>query len=184
MQALVNHLLLKTTEGTIEEVIRMTTDQMKEDFWDTERTIDIAHMMSPKFVMWLIEQDSEGKLKSWQGILNQEKEEVQAFFCEKSREGTTIFSLLNLDDQMKAAFWNTERTNDVAHMMSPKFVMWLVQQASKGKWSKEEISDIVWRKNKDNHLVFKTLDQETQNLSLSFVLPSDTGLFTDESLAE
>ena len=40
---------------------------------------------------------------------------------------------------------------------------WLISQANEGNnWSKEEVGEIVCKKNRDNRLILATLDKETQ----------------------
>ena len=38
----------------------------------------------------------------------------------------------------------------------------LISQANDGKWSKEEVVSIVFRKNRDNQLILATLNEETR----------------------
>ena len=90
-----------------------------------------------------------------------EKERVQAFFCEESKHGTPIVSLLDVHTQRDMALWNKKRTIEVAHLMSGDFHKWLIHQATEGMWSKEEVGNIVCRKNADNQLILATLDGET-----------------------
>ena len=97
-----------------------------------------------------------------------EKENVQEFFCEKNRHGTPIVSLLDVHTQRDMALWNKKRTIEVAHLMSGDFHKWLIQQASEGMWSKEEVGNIVCRKNADNQLILATLDEETQKQAAVF----------------
>ena len=97
-----------------------------------------------------------------------EKENVQAFFCEKSKHGTPIVSLLDVHTQRDMALWNKKRTIEVAHLMSGDFHKWLIQQANEGMWPKEEVGNIVCRKNVDNQLILATLDEETQKQAAVF----------------
>ena len=50
-----------------------------------------------------------------------------------------------------------------AHKMSPDFIQSLISHANEGNnWSKEEVGEIVCKKNRDNRLILATLDKETQ----------------------
>ena len=46
--------------------------------------------------------------------------------------------------------------------MSADFVQWLIQEANRGYWPKEDVDSIVWKMNADRQLVLATLDKETQ----------------------
>ena len=61
-----------------------------------------------------------------------------------------------------------EKTIEVAHLMSSHFVQWLIQQANKGVWFKEDVDSIVWKMNADRQLVLATLNEETQKQAAVF----------------
>ena len=39
-------------------------------------------------------------------------------------------------------------TNKIAHLMPRKFIQWLIQKAKEGTWSKEEVDNILFNKEK------------------------------------
>ena len=96
------------------------------------------------------------------------KEEVANVVCQEDDEGTTILSLLDFETQKELAFWKTEKTNEVAHLLSADFQHWLIQQALEGRWSKEDVGSIVCRKNQNNQLILATLDEETKKQASMF----------------
>ena len=49
--------------------------------------------------------------------------------------------------------------------MSANFVRWLIEQAAKGEWPKEDVGSIVWKMAADNQLIFANLDEATQKLA-------------------
>ena len=100
-----------------------------------------------------------------------EKMKVGSLLCEEDNEGSCLLSFSDSDAQVEAAVWNVEVTSKVAHMLSSDFIQWLISQANEGKWSKEEVSSIVCRKNADNHLVLATLDEETKKQVAVFNKP-------------
>ena len=102
---------------------------------------------------WLVEQGRGGLM---------EKEKVGALLCDEDKDGNCVLSLSDFDVQIEAAMWNVEATSKIAHLMSTDFVQWLISQATEGKWSKEEVGNIVCRKNADNQLILATLDEETK----------------------
>ena len=108
---------------------------------------------------WLVEQVREGHL---------EKEKVGALLCEEDDKGRVLLSLLDKDVQKEVSPWNWDRANKIAHKLSSDYVQWIVEQAMEGKWEKEDVADVVFRKNGDNQLVLATLDLETQKQAAVF----------------
>ena len=108
---------------------------------------------------WLVEQVREGQM---------EKEKVVALLCEEDDKGSVLLSLLDKDVQKEVSLWNKNRTNKIAHLLSPDCVQWLVQQALEGHWDKQEVVGIVFRKNRDHTLVLATLNFETQKQAAMF----------------
>ena len=89
---------------------------------------------------WLVEQGREG---------NMEKERVGALLCVEDKEGSSLLSLSDLENQTESAEWNREATIKIAHKMSPDFLQWLIEQADEGNWSKEDVDSIICRKDGD-----------------------------------
>ena len=113
---------------------------------------------------WLVQKGREGNLGKDDAAIEGRwtKEEVANIVCQEDYEGTTILSLLDFETQKELAFWKREKTTEVAHQMGNKFLLWLIDQASEGKWSKEDVGSIACRRNNDNQLILATLDEETQ----------------------
>ena len=121
--------------------------------WNLEETNKNAHLASLEFVQWLITQAKENK---WS------KEEVASIAWRENKDGALIISQLNFETQTEVAFWGPKETNKNAHLASLEFIQWLVTQAKEDKWSKEEVTSIIFRKNKKNQLVLKILNKEVQ----------------------
>ena len=85
---------------------------------DHEKTIEVAHLMSSEFHHWLVQQALEGE---W------EKEDVADIVCRENAENQLIMTTLDFEIQKHAAVFNQEKTTEVAHLMSPHFVQWLIQ---------------------------------------------------------
>ena len=90
------------------------------------------------------------------------KEEVANIVCREDNEGTTILSLMDFETQKELAFWQRERTIEVAHLLGAKFLQWLIDQALDGRWSQEDVSRVVCRRDSSNQLILSTLDEEIQ----------------------
>ena len=104
-------------------------------------------------IKWLLEQEREGHIS---------KEKVGAYLCQEDKDGSCLLSLLDIDVQEEVATWNREAAEKIAHKLSLDFVQWLIEEAREGKWDKEAIGSIVWRKNKDDIVIFSLLDLEAQ----------------------
>ena len=121
--------------------------------WNHDATEKIACTLSLEFAQWLVEQAREGK---W------DKRTVGSVLCRENKERDVILSVLPFEVQKEVASWNRERTNEAAHLVGFDFVNWLISLALEGKWNKEEVGTIVFKKNMDDQLIFATLDKETQ----------------------
>ena len=144
--------------------------QAMESSWDEEYMEALVDHILPRLTESKLEEEMVRAAREGQW----EKEKVQALLCQKSTEGTIIFSMLDI--QQKVALWNPGATNEIAHLMPREFIQWLISQANEGKCSdqgkrqrkkqrarqREEVGSIVCRKNRDNQLILGTLDKETQ----------------------
>ena len=127
--------------------------QRQAAFFNREKTIEVAHKLSSDYVQWLVQQALEG---------NWEKEDVVSIVCRSNKDNQLVLATLDFDTQKQAAVLNKEKTSEVAHLMNADFVQWLIEQANEEKWSKEDVGNIVCRKNADNQLILATLDEKTQ----------------------
>ena len=146
--------------------------QAMESSWDEEYMEALVDHILPRLTESKLEEEMVRAAREGQW----EKEKVQALLCQKSTEGTIIFSMLDFSIQQEVALWNPGATNEIAHLMPREFIQWLISQANEGKCSgqgkrqrkkqrarqREEVGSIVCRKNRDNQLILGTLDKETQ----------------------
>ena len=105
-----------------------------------------------------------------------EKEEVGALLCVEDKEGSSLLSLSDLENQTESAEWNREATIKIAHKMSPDFLQWLIEQADEGNWSKEDVDSIICRKDGDKPgsknckvLMFIDFSQKHQHMGRLFL---------------
>ena len=127
--------------------------------WNREATAKIAHKLSLEFVQWLVKQRMDGH---WEG------KELGSVVWRKNKDGTVIFSQLDFETKKQVAHWSREETNKNAHLSGANFIQWLIKMALEEKWSKEEVGNIVCRKNANNQLVLATMDVETQKQAAVF----------------
>ena len=138
-----NQLILATLDEETQKQVAV---------FNKEKTNEVAHLLSADFQHWLIQQAKEGQ---WS------KEDVGSIVCKKNTDNQLILATLDMETQKQVAQFNQERTNEVAHLMSAEFIEWLLLEASAGRWSKEDVGSIMFRKNADNQLVLGTLDEKT-----------------------
>ena len=131
--------------------------QAMESSWDEEYMEALVDHILPRLTESKLEEEMVRAAREGQW----EKEKVQALLCQKSTEGTIIFSMLDI--QQEVALWNPGATNEIAHLMPREFIQWLISQANEGKCSgqgkrqrkkqrarqREEVGSIVCRKNRD-----------------------------------
>ena len=92
-----------------------------------------------------------------------EKDEVHAFLGEEDNEKNVMLSHLGLETQKEVANWNRERTNQIAHKMGSKFILWLIEEANEGDWNGEELGEALCQLDSDNKLkLAKVADEELQ----------------------
>ena len=145
-----NQLVLATLE---EET------QKKVAQFNKERTNNVAHLMSIEFIQWLVLEASSSR---WS------KEDVGSIVFRENRDNQLILATLDKETQKQAAAFNKEKTLEVAHLLNAEFVLWLIEQAKEGNWSKEDVGSVVCRENRDNRLILATLDEETQKQAAAF----------------
>ena len=121
--------------------------------WNLEAAEKIAHKLSLEVLQLLIKERVDGHF---------EGKELGHVVWKKDKEGAVAISQLDFETQKQVAFWSPEETSKNAHLASQDFILWLITQAKEGKWSKEEVANIVFRKTTSNHLIFATLDNETK----------------------
>ena len=129
-----------------------------ENSWDERNLEALVDYILPRLTESKLEEEMVRAAREGQW----EKEKVQALLCQKSSEGTVIFSMLDFSIQQEVALWNPGATNKIAHLASLELIQWLISQANEGMWSKEDVGSILCRKNTDNQLILATLDAETQ----------------------
>ena len=121
--------------------------------WYPDAADKVAHMLGFEFAQWLVEQAREGR---W------DRTTVGSILCRENKERTIILGQFNFEVQKEVAYWNRERTNEAAHLVGFDFVNWLIGLALEGTWDKEEVGNIVFRRNMHDQLILATLDKETQ----------------------
>ena len=127
--------------------------QREVSTWNQNQTNEIAHLLSLECVQWIIQQACEGNWK---------KEDVGKIVCRENEEHKLVIAVLDEETQKQVALFSQEKTNEVAHLMNADFVLWLIDMAIEGKWSREEVGSVICRKNSDEQLILATLDEETQ----------------------
>ena len=102
----------------------------------------------------LVDQAREGQI---------EKEKVGALLCEQEDDvWPPLLSFLDKEVQKEVSLWNQNKTNKIAHLLSPECIQWIVQQACEGNWEKEAVVTIVFKKKEEGQPILAILDEKTQ----------------------
>ena len=119
--------------------------QLEAAFWNREATSKIAHMLSSDFIQWLISQANEG---------NWSKEEVGSIVCRKNRDNQLILAMLDEELQKQAAVFNKGKTTSAVPYMDADFLLWLYQEAVKGRWDQSMVFEAVVKEELDGKASF------------------------------
>ena len=107
--------------------------QAMESSWDEKNLEALVDYILPRLTESKLEEEMVRAAREGQW----EKEKVQALLCQKSTEGTIIFSMLDFSIQQEVALWNPGATNKTAHLMPREFIQWFLLQAKEGKWDRD-----------------------------------------------
>ena len=124
--------------------------------WAGEQGIDLSNILPG-----LTEKEHEDMVEvARKGFW--EKEKVHKLFCEEDEEKKVFLSRLPFKVQQEVAFWNQDRTNQIAFKMSADFIQWLIQETNKGNWNGEKLGGAFCQLNENNKLKLTTVDKELQ----------------------
>lgn len=134
----VHTLLCKEDEEGVVVLSRLQLNSQQEvASWATqEKTLQIAHKMSPEFLQWLILEASEGR---WNG------EDLGAAFCELDASRNLKLATVDAELQKQLAVLNKTKTCLSVPMLGSNIQQWLYQEAEEGRWDQDKVFGMLER---------------------------------------
>ena len=98
-----------------------------------------------------------------------ETEMVSSLLFAEDKDGTIFLSRLDLSAQQEVAQWNPQRIYQIVHKISDDLLQWIIHQANKGDWHKEELADVVCNKSSDKKppISMRSVDMQKQLAELN-----------------